>query len=134
MSTLRNSVQLIGHLGADPEIKTLESGLQIAKMRLATSDSKKNANGEWQEETQWHNVIAWEAVAERAEKYLHKGSFVLVQGKLTNRNYTDAQGAKKYFTEVRATTFMLLDKNKNSTEEAIPSSEGMAEEDGGLPF
>ena len=134
MSTLRNSVQLIGHLGADPEIKTLESGLQIAKMRLATSDSKKNANGEWQEETQWHNVIAWEAVAERAEKYLHKGSFVLVQGKLTNRNYTDAQGAKKYFTEVRATTFMLLDKNKNTTEEAIPSSEGMAEEDGGLPF
>lgn len=134
MSTVRNSVQLIGHLGADPEIKTLESGLQIAKMRLATSDSKKNANGEWQEETQWHNVIAWEAVAERAEKYLHKGSFVLVQGKLTNRNYTDAQGVKKYFTEVRATTFMLLDKNKNTTEEAIPSSEGMAEEDGGLPF
>lgn len=134
MSTVRNSVQLIGHLGADPEIKMLESGLQIAKMRLATSDSKKNANGEWQEETQWHNVIAWEAVAERAEKYLHKGSFVLVQGKLTNRNYTDAQGVKKYFTEVRATTFMLLDKNKNTTEEVIPSSESMAEEDGGLPF
>lgn len=134
MSTVRNSVQLIGHLGADPEIKTLESGMQVAKLRLATSESYKSANGEWKEETQWHNIVAWGPIAERAGKYFHKGSFILVQGKLTYRDYTDAQGVKKYFTEVRAITLMPLEKNKNTAEETIPASEAMEEEDGGLPF
>jgi len=134
MSTVRNSVQLIGRLGADPEIKTLENGLRMARLRLATSESYKNSSGEWKEETQWHTIVAWENMAEKAEKYLHKGSFVLVQGKLINRNYTDAQGVKKYITEVRATTLMPLEKNKNTAEEVVSSEEGIAEEDGGLPF
>jgi single-strand DNA-binding protein len=66
MSTLRNRVQLIGHLGADPEMKTLESGIKVARLRLATNESYKLANGEWKEETMWHSITAWEKLAERA--------------------------------------------------------------------
>ncbi len=133
MSTLKNSVQLIGHLGADPEIKTFESGLQMAKLRLATSESYKGTNGEWKDETQWHTVVAWESIAERAVKQLHKGSFVLVQGKLVTRTYTDPQGVKKYFTEVRANTFIPLEKDKSAAGETVISPEDVAEEEG-LPF
>ncbi len=114
MSTLRNSVQLIGHLGADPEIKTLENGTKVARIRIATTESYKNKSGEWMDETTWHNVVAWEALAERAEKYLHKGSFVVIEGKLTNRSYVNQQGETKYVTEVRASNFMLLDKKPSN--------------------
>ena len=114
MCDLRNSVQLIGHLGADPETKTLESGTKMTKLRLATTESYKAANGEWRDETQWHNIMLWEALADRAGKQLTKGSFLLLQGKLVNRSYTDTQGVKKYITEVRATNFIALDKTKTT--------------------
>ena len=129
MSNLRNSVQLIGHLGIDPEIKKLESGTHMAKLRLATTESYKAQNGEWKDDTQWHNIIAWEALAERAGRQLSKGSFVLIQGKLINRNYTDAQGNKKYITEIRATNFMHLDKKpKDMQPETVDT------QDDNLPF
>lgn len=130
MNNVRNSVQLIGHLGADPETKTLENGTVITKLRVATSEHYKAANGEWKEETQWHNVVAWEGIAERAAKQLHKGSYVLVQGKLVTRSYTDAQGHKKWVTEVRATGFLPLDKTKVGTDEHITRPQ-MVED---LPF
>ena len=130
MSNLRNSVQLIGHLGADPETKTLESG-KMTKLRLATTESYKAANGEWRDETQWHNIMLWEALADRAGKQLTKGSFLLLQGKLVNRSYTDTQGVKKYITEVRATNFIALDKTKTTALETFGAA---AQQDDGLPF
>jgi len=82
MNNLRNKVQLIGHLGADPEIKTFDSGKKKVKLSLATSESYKSATGEKVEQTQWHNLIAWGKTADIAEKYLHKGSELAVDGKL----------------------------------------------------
>lgn len=136
MSTLKNRVQLIGHLGADPEIKTIESGARVARLRMATNESYKTAAGEWKEETMWHSITAWDRLAERVEQQLHKGSFVLIEGKLVNRSFTDAAGIKKYYTEVRANNLVLLDK-KQAEQMETPVTEAaplMAEGDDGLPF
>lgn len=103
-----NKVTLIGRLGKNPEVRTLESGTNIAKFSLATDESYKDKNGEWQTITEWHNVIMWRDMAERAEKLLKKGYLVYVDGKLTNRSWQDENGNTKYITEVRANTFRLL--------------------------
>ncbi|MDG1111582.1 MAG: single-stranded DNA-binding protein, partial [Polaribacter sp.] len=83
MNTLRNKVQLIGNLGNDPEIITLESGKKLAKFSIATNESYKNAMGEKVTDTQWHNVIAWNKTAEIIEKYVIKGNEIAIEGKLT---------------------------------------------------
>jgi single-strand DNA-binding protein len=115
-----NKVTLIGRLGKDPEVRTLESGTNIAKLALATDESYKDKSGEWQTITEWHNVIMWRDMAERAEKMLKKGYLVYIEGKLTNRSWEDENGNKKYVTEVRANTFRLLrsemNGNKNNGE------------------
>lgn len=100
MSNLRNKVQLIGHLGGEPEIVNLESGKKLAKVSLATNDSYKNANGERVEDTQWHNLVMWNKTAEVVEKYLKKGQEIAIEGKLTSRSYDDKDGNKRYITEV----------------------------------
>lgn len=109
MSTLRNRVQLIGHLGANPEVKTFNNGSQKATVSIATNESYQQ-NGEWKEETQWHNLAFWGTMAERAERQLSKGSYVLIEGKLTYNKYEDAKGEMRYFTEIRVQNFILLDK------------------------
>lgn len=108
MNALRNRVQLIGNLGSDPEIITLESGKKRAKLNLATNDVYKNDKGEKVTETQWHNVIAWGKMAELIEKYVTKGKEIAIEGKLTHRTYEDKNGDKKYFTEVVASELLLL--------------------------
>lgn len=136
MSTLKNRVQLIGHLGADPEGKTIDSGARVTRLRIATNEAYKTASGEWKEETMWHSVTAWEKLAERIEQQLHKGSFVMIEGKLINRSFTDASGIKKYYTEVRASNVMLLDKKQAEQTEltTAETAPAMAEGDDGLPF
>lgn len=133
MSTLRNRVQLIGHLGADPELKTLDSGTKVARIRIATNESYKMANGEWKEETMWHSVTAWEKLAERATQQFHKGSYIMIEGKLINRSYIDASGNKKFLTEVRASNIILLDK-KHPEPNNMETDGQDAEGDDGLPF
>lgn len=108
MLNLRNRVQLIGHLGMDPEVKKLESGKTMSKISIATNDTYKNQKGEKVTDTQWHNLVAWGKTAEIAEKYLKKGSEVAVEGKLTSRSYEDKDGAKKYITEVVVNEILLL--------------------------
>jgi single-strand DNA-binding protein len=108
-----NKVTLIGRLGKDPEVRTLENGTNIAKLSLATDESYKDKSGEWQTITEWHNVIMWRDMAERAEKMLKKGYLVYVEGKLTNRSWQDESGNTKYITEIRANTFRLLRSEKN---------------------
>jgi single-strand DNA-binding protein len=112
MNQVKNKVQLIGHLGQDPDIKTFENDKKVANMSLATSEQYKNAQGEKVTETQWHTVVAWGKLAEIAEKYLVKGTEVVVEGKLVNKNYTDKQGIKRYVTEVQANELLILTKNK----------------------
>ncbi len=108
MKNLRNRVTLIGNLGVNPEIKKLESGKKFAKLTLATNGSYKNSKGEKVEDTQWHNLIAWEGLAEVAEKYLKKGKEIAVEGRLNYRSYEDADGQKKYITEIIVNDLLML--------------------------
>ena len=110
MNALKNKVQLIGNLGQDPEIITLENGSKLAKFSIATSDSYKNAGGEKVEDTQWHNIVAWGKLAEIVENFASKGKQVAVEGKLTHRSYESKEGEKRYITEVRCNELLLLGK------------------------
>lgn len=110
MNTLKNKVQLIGHLGAAPEVKTLENGNTLAKMRIATNEVYKNAQGEKVTDTQWHNVIAWGKTAEIAGRFLAKGSEIMIEGRLTYREYTGQDGQKRTSTEIVANELMMMDK------------------------
>jgi single-strand DNA-binding protein len=112
-NAIKNKVQLIGHLGDKPEIKTLDTGKKLAKFRMATNESYRNAKGEKVTETQWHNVIAWGKLAEIAEKYLDKGKEVAIEGKLSNRSYTDKAGSKRYICEVQASELLMLGAKPN---------------------
>lgn len=108
MNTLRNKVQLIGHLGKAPEIINLESGKKLAKFSMATNENYKNAQGEKQSETQWHNLVAWNKTAEIIEKYVDKGREIAIEGKLTSRSYEDKDGNKRYITEIVVNELLLL--------------------------
>lgn len=108
MNALKNRVQLIGNLGNEPEIIVMESGRKLAKFSLATNETYKNSNEEKVTETQWHNIVAWNKTAEIIEKYLHKGSEVMVQGKLTSRSYETKEGEKRYITEVVCNELVML--------------------------
>jgi single-strand DNA-binding protein len=110
MNAMRNKVQLIGHLGQAPEIRTVADGKKVAQLNVATNESYKNIKGEKVTETQWHTVIAWGKLAEIAEKYLVKGIEVAIEGKLVNRNYTDKGGVKRYVTEIQANELLILTK------------------------
>ncbi|MEX1192784.1 MAG: single-stranded DNA-binding protein [Brumimicrobium sp.] len=118
MNTLRNTVSLIGNLGVDPEFKTLEGGNMLTRFRVATNESYKNKEGEWVENTQWHNIVAWGKSAELCNKLLKKGSEIVLEGKLVNDSYTTKEGEKRYKTEINLREFMLLsrDKNKSNTD------------------
>lgn len=108
MYALKNKVQLIGNLGGNPDVKTMDSGKKLARFSVATNESYRNAKGEKITETQWHNLVAWGKVAEIAEKFLSKGSEVAIEGKLVNRSYTDKEGIKKYITEVQVSEVLML--------------------------
>ncbi|MFN3997637.1 single-stranded DNA-binding protein [Algoriphagus sp.] len=118
MNTLRNKVQLIGNLGAKVELKTLESGKVVGHATIATNESFKNQKGEKVTETTWHNLVIWGKTAEILEKYTDKGSEVGVEGKISNRAYTDKNGEKRYFTEVVVSDFLLMGSPKSKKLEA----------------
>jgi single-strand DNA-binding protein len=110
MNAMKNRVQLIGHVGNDPEIKTFEGGKVLANLTIATNDSYKNDKGEKVEQTEWHKVVAWGKTAEIIEKYVTKGKEIAIDGKLTHRSYEDKNGEKRYVTEVVANEVLLLGK------------------------
>ncbi len=112
MNSLKNRVQLIGRLGNNPEVKNLEAGNKLVKMTIATNDVYTNNRGERVEDTEWHNVVAWGKTAEIAEKFLQKGSAVMVEGKLTHRDYTAKDGSKRIFTEIVINNLMMMDKKQ----------------------
>lgn len=113
MNALKNKVQLIGRLGAKIELKTLESGKSVGTASLATNEVYKNQKGERVEETTWHNLVIWSPLVETLAKYTDKGSEIAVEGKLTNKSYTDKSGEKKYITEIVVNEFLLMDKKKD---------------------
>ena len=110
MNAMRNKVQLIGHVGQEPEIKTFDGGKKVVNFTLATNESYKNEKGEKVEQTEWHRVTAWGKVADIIEKYVIKGKEIAIEGKLTHRSYDDKNGEKRFVTEVVANDVLLLGK------------------------
>ncbi len=111
MNTLKNKVQLIGHVGQTPEIKNLENGKKMARFSLATNDYYINAKGEKIEQTYWHNLVAWGKTAELVENYVEKGKQLAIEGKLVNRSYETEKGEKRFVTEVSINEILFLSKN-----------------------
>jgi len=108
MNTLRNKVSLIGRLGQQPEVMKFDSGSMKTSILIATNEPYKDKNGEWMDNTQWHNAYAWGATGERMSKKLDKGSEVVIEGRLVNRSYETKAGEKRYITEIEVNGFLLL--------------------------
>jgi len=141
-----NKAILVGNLGADPEVKHLDSGTVVARLRIATGESYRDRDGNKQERTEWHNVVLWRKLAEVAEKYLNKGDQVYIEGRLQTRSY-EKDGVTKYFTEIVGNSMTMLGKKSSSSDQSASYSpsggeesnlqEGPAEETSGdddLPF
>ena len=111
MTTLRNSVQLIGRLGNEPEVRTFESGKKMATFTLATSEVYYNNQGEKVEETQWHNIVVWGKKVDVVENYVKKGQEIAIQGKIQTRSY-EKEGEKRYITEINLNELLMLGGKK----------------------
>ncbi len=109
---MKNKVQLIGNIGKDPVVTVTEKGKKVARFSLATNESKRNREGEWETLTTWHQVVAWGLTAELVEKKAGKGLEVAILGKLNQRNYTSKEGEKRLITEIVAQNMMIVSKNK----------------------
>jgi len=107
-----NRVILIGNLGKDPEIRSLEGGVKVANFSLATTETYKGKNGERVDATEWHNIVLWRGLAEVAESYLKKGNTIFVEGKIKTREWTDKDGNKRYTTEIVADNMVMLGGRK----------------------
>jgi len=139
-----NKVILIGNLGRDPEVRHLEGGVAVATFSLATNENYRDKNGEWQTTTEWHDIVLWRGLAERAEKQLKRGMQIYIEGKLTHRKYQDKDGNDRYRTEVVADVLRILERrdrpagmdagpSDNPQRMSSPSSQSPAEDDD-LPF
>src|SRR5690606_4956906 len=105
-----NRVMLIGNLGKDPDIQFLEGNIAVAKFPLATTETFKDRTGKLISQTEWHTVVLWRGLAELAQKYLHKGSLVYIEGRLRTRSWEDKEGNRKFATEVVGDNLIMLDK------------------------
>ena len=109
-----NRVMLIGNLGKDPDVQFLEGNIAVAKFPLATTETFKDRSGKLVSQTEWHTVVLWRGLAELAQKYLHKGSLVYIEGRLRTRSWEDKEGNRKFATEVVGDNLIMLDKRMDS--------------------
>jgi single-strand DNA-binding protein len=117
-----NKVILVGHLGKDPEVRTLESGAKVATFSLATTETYRNKEGQKVEQTEWHNIVVWRGLAEVVEKYLKKGKEVYIEGRIRNRSY-EKDGQKRYISEINADNMVMLgkkDQAHSDNHQAVP--------------
>ncbi|MEL6123058.1 MAG: single-stranded DNA-binding protein [Bacteroidota bacterium] len=117
-----NKVTLVGNLGGDPEIRHFEGGGKATRFSLATNENYQDRNNEWQTRTEWHRVVCWGAMAERAEKQLTKGNLVYIEGKITSRKWQDKEGVERTTVEIVAATYRLLERRESGAS-AIPNTE-----------
>lgn len=108
MTTMKNKVQLVGHVGQDPEVRSVGEGRQMLRLSLATNERFRASEGEWKEDTQWHPVVAWGRQAERLAAQVRKGSGLIIEGRLVHRGYEAKDGSKRFSTEVIITDYQLL--------------------------
>lgn len=125
MNSLNKAI-LIGRLGKDPEVRYFEGGNVKASFPIATSEIYKDKSGQRVENTQWHNIVCWSKLAEIAEKFLKKGSFVYVEGKIISRSWDDKEGNKRYTTEIIADNFLMLDKKSETPSGQVSESASVA--------
>lgn len=123
MNSLKNRVTLIGNLGQDPETKTTETGKKVTHFTLATDDGYKNSDGQKVNETTWHNIVAWNGLADIAGKYLKKGRQVAVEGRIVYRTYEDKKGATKNITEIVLNDLILLRSGKDQGKDQTDKDE-----------
>lgn len=109
-----NKIILVGYIGKDPEHRKLDNGVSVATFSMATSESYKDKEGNWQNLTEWHKIVAWRGLADLISNKYRKGNLVYVEGKVTHRKYTDANGQEKYITEVVAAQARKLEKSEKS--------------------
>ncbi|HPA36520.1 MAG TPA: single-stranded DNA-binding protein [Chitinophagales bacterium] len=124
-----NKVILIGRLGKDPEVRKINPTTTVCNFPLATNESYKKEDGTYVEQTEWHNIVMWRGVAERAERILKKGNTIYVEGKLKTRSWEDKEGNKRYTTEIVVENFQLLEKREGSG--AAPGGEHKSHESSG---
>lgn len=117
-----NRVMLIGNLGRDPDVQHLEGNIAVAKFPLATTETFKDRAGKLISQTEWHTVVLWRGLAELAQKYLHKGSLVYIEGRLRTRSWEDKEGNKKFATEVVGDNLIMLDKRTDASHGSHSSS------------
>ncbi len=110
-----NRVMLIGNLGKDPDMQFLEGNIAVAKFSLATTETYKDRSGKLISQTEWHTVVLWRGLAELAQKYLHRGSLVYIEGRLKTRSWEDKEGNKKFATEIVGDNLIMLDKRNDGT-------------------
>lgn len=108
-----NRVVLIGNLGRDPDLQYLEGNIAVAKFPLATTETYKDRNGNLVSQTEWHTIVLWRGLAELAQKYLHKGSLVFIEGRLRTRTWEDQNKTKRFSTEIVGDNMVMLDKRKD---------------------
>lgn len=116
-----NRVMLIGNLGRDPDVQHLEGNIAVAKFPLATTETFKDRAGKLISQTEWHTVVLWRGLAELAQKYLHKGSLVYIEGRLRTRSWEDKEGNKKFATEVVGDNLIMLDKRSDGQGHGVQS-------------
>jgi single-strand DNA-binding protein len=120
-----NRVMLIGNLGKDPDVQYLEGNIGVAKFSLATTETFKDRTGKLISQTEWHTVVLWRGLAELAQKYLHRGSLVYIEGRLRTRSWEDKEGNKKFATEVVGDNLIMLDKKVDAGHNVLPPQEGV---------
>ncbi len=118
-----NKVILVGNLGADPEVRSLENGTKVATLSIATTESYKDKAGAWQEQTEWHRIVLWRYLAEKAER-MKKGSKIYVEGSLRTRNWTDKDNITRYTTEIVGDKTLLLDRSEGGGNGSFPPAPG----------
>lgn len=123
-----NKVVLIGNLGKDPDMQFLEGNIAVAKFSLATTESYKDRNGRLVSQTEWHTVVLWRGLAELAQKNLHKGSSVYIEGSLKTRSWEDKEGNKKFATEVVGSNLIMLDKRPDGAAHEADEIAGFRDE------
>ncbi|HRP90051.1 MAG TPA: single-stranded DNA-binding protein [Edaphocola sp.] len=116
-----NKVILIGNLGKDPDVQHIEGDIPVAKFPLATTEMRKEKNGNVVSETEWHTIVLWRGLAELARKYLHKGSLVYIEGRLHTRSWEDKDKNKRFQTEIIAENLVMLDKRKDGEQNGYKS-------------
>jgi single-strand DNA-binding protein len=116
-----NKVILIGNLGKDPEVKYTPSGTAVARFSLATNERYKDKDGNWQDRAEWHNIVAWQRLAEIVGEYVKKGNKLYVEGRLQTRSWDDKDGQKKYMTEIVANDLVLLTGRGEGEQDAARS-------------